>query len=500
MPGPKPPRKIWRATPQTQLLVIGFLLLATLLPGVSACTDGAGSPLGRVLSAVGVQSPLPPESAQEFERFSDVFRHYLADAEDDEKLDYVGFAFRRLRTSYVQEVSDANLLQAAIKGIEDKKSLPGSLNGGDLAEAALDGMTASLDPHTSYLNPDEFRETMVQTKGEFGGLGIEVTMEDGLVKVVSPIEDTPADAAGLRSGDLIVTVDGNPIKGKSLHQAVMMMRGRPGTRIDLVVRREGVADFAVRIVRALIHVQSVKWRTEGRVAYIQVRRFTDTTEGGVIKAFAAIRSVLNGDPDGVVLDLRNNPGGPLDQSVILADIFLDHGEIVSLRGRQAGHKRVYDAKTGDLANGVPLVNGGSASASEIVARALKFHRRATVMGTQSFGKGSVQTILPLPVEGALKMTTALYYGPDGKTLQARGVAPDILIEPVDKVDRRREASLPGAIPATAGESRGMRAKVSEKNCPEIGEKKDRLLGCALAYLGAGSERNFLAAYGGQQRM
>jgi len=445
MPGPKPPRKIWRATPQTQLLVIGFLLLATLLPGVSACTDGAGSPLGRVLSAVGVQSPLPPESAQEFERFSDVFRHYLADAEDDEKLDYVGFAFRRLRTSYVQEVSDADLLQAAIKGIEDKKSLPGSL------EAALDGMTASLDPHTSYLNPDEFRETMVQTKGEFGGLGIEVTMEDGLVKVVSPIEDTPAD-------------------------------------------------FAVRIVRALIHVQSVKWRTEGRVAYIQVRRFTDTTEGGVIKAFAAIRSVLNGDPDGVVLDLRNNPGGPLDQSVILADIFLDHGEIVSLRGRQAGHKRVYDAKTGDLANGVPLVNGGSASASEIVARALKFHRRATVMGTQSFGKGSVQTILPLPVEGALKMTTALYYGPDGKTLQARGVAPDILIEPVDKVDRRRGASLPGAIPATAGESRGMRAKVSEKNCPEIGEKKDRLLGCALAYLGAGSERNFLAAYGGQQRM
>jgi len=253
----------------------------------------------------------------------------------------------------------------------------------------------------------------------------------------------------------------------------------------------------------VIKVRAVKWRLEDRIGYIRVSRFSERMEGGIVKAVASIRAELGGQPDGIVLDLRNNPGGLLDQSVILADTFLNEGEIVSVRGRDSRNKRSFDAESGDLLNGLPmvvLINGGAASASEIVASALKVHKRATVMGTRSFGKGSVQTIIPLPIEGALKLTTALYYGPDGQTIQALGVVPDIRIEPEEEVAARKEADLPGAISARNGVDSSDQSKVHIKTCQEVGERKDRELGCALEFLKAGSKQKFLVEHSGRQQM
>jgi len=454
------------------------------------------------------QGPALPEDAQrEFVRFEQVFKQYVAD-DDDEYLDYFGFAYKRLRASYVREVPDAALIDAAIQGVEEAKLSQGSANPDVVVEAALDAMTGSLDPHTSYMNGEEFRESFVQTKGEFGGLGIEVTMEDGFVKVVSPIEGTPASRSNLKSGDLITHVDQEPIQGKTLPEAVRKMRGRPGTDIELKVRRKGVSDFDVFLTRAIIQVRAVRWHMEGDIGYIRVSRFSERMEGGIIKAFAALRTEYGGEPAGIILDLRNNPGGLLDQSVILSDSFLNAGEIVTVRGRTTRSSSSFTAEYGDLANGLPmvvLINGGSASASEIVASALKFHKRATVMGTQSFGKGSVQTIIPLPVEGALRLTTALYYGPNGETLQARGVDPDVYLVP-EKVDAEesengpKEADLPHALPADAHHAQLGQLRVPVAQCVEAGENKDRELGCALAFLHAGSTSKFLADHGGQKSM
>ncbi len=500
--------KHWKRSPQPILLGIAMLMSLALLPTISGCATDPGSPLSRVLRVVGHGSELPEAAAKEFTRFETTYRKF-ATRPDDERLDYFGFAFKRLRASYVHEVPDADLINAAIRGVEETKPEPGSMEPDDLVEAALDAMTASLDPHTAYMNREEFLESTVQTSGEFGGLGIEVTMEEGLVKVVSPIEDTPASRSNIQAGDLITHVDNDPIQGKTLAEAVKKMRGRPGTDIELRLRRKGVADFDVSLTRAIITVQAVRSRMEGDIAYVRVSRFSERMEGGVIKAFAALRAEYGGEPKGVILDLRNNPGGLLDQSVILSDSFLDAGQIVSVRGRSYGSSSSFTAEEGDLANGLPmvvLINGGSASASEIVASSLKYHKRATIMGTQSFGKGSVQRIIPLPIDGALKLTTALYYGPDGHTLQARGVAPDVLLVPEkttadeETVHGRKEADLPGALPAVDEAVQETQTSIPVTACEELGEKKDRELGCAVAFLHAGSTAKFVAQFAARQSM
>jgi len=494
--------KIWNGSPQSKLAVIGALLALALLPSVSGCSSNSENPLTRVFRIVGTGQSLPPAALQEFKRF-DAAYHKHTSKPDQAQLDYFGFAFKRLRTGYVRPVSDKDLIDAAIKGVEEANAETSVMSSREVIEAALDAMAASLDPHTAYLNGEEFRESFVHTKGEFGGLGIEVTMEEGFVKVVSPIEDTPAARAGLRSGDLITHVDSQAIHGMTLREAVRQMRGAPGTDINLKIRRKDRADFDVTLTRAVIKVRAVKWRLEDRIGYIRVSRFSERMAGGIVKAIASLRAELGGQPDGIVLDLRNNPGGLLDQSIILADTFLNEGEIVSVRGRDPRNKRSFDAEHGDLLDGIPmvvLINGGAASASEIVASALKVHKRATVMGTRSFGKGSVQTIIPLPIEGALKLTTALYYGPDGQTIQALGVVPDIRIEPEEEVKHRTEADLPGAISAKNGSDSSGQAKVHIKTCQEVGERKDRELGCALEFLKAGSKQKFLVEHSGRQQM
>lgn len=281
------------------------------------------------------------------------------------------------------------------------------------------------------------------------------------------------------------------------------MRGTPGTKIFLKVRRADQEEFDLTIVRAIIKVRAVRWHLEDSIGYIRVNSFSERVESGIVTALASIKAELGRQPDGIVLDLRNNPGGLLDQSVVLADAFLNDGEIVSVRGRSPTDIRSHSAEVGDLSDNVPmvvLINGGAASASEIVASALKFHKRATVMGTRSFGKGSVQTIIPLPVHGALKLTTALYFGPDGKTIQAQGVVPDIVIEPEEKIDQRKEADTPGAFEARSNADITGQSKVSIATCAEVGERKDRELGCAIEFLKAGSKQDFLAARSARQQM
>ncbi len=504
----------WRGSPHKILLVISLLMGLAMLPTISGCVQGPTSTINKVIQAVGDLQPFPKATEKEYKRFAIAFQNKtISHEESDDQLKYFRFAFKRIRTSYVRRVDDAKLIDVAIKGMQeaDPKLKVGPRG---LVEAALDAITKSLDPHSGFMNAQEFNESFVHTKGEFGGLGIEVTMQDGFVKVVAPIEDTPAARAGMQSGDLIVEVDGEPIKGLSLAQAVRRMRGHPGDAIDLVVRRDGQPDFSIQIIRAIIKVRAVRWHTIDRFAYIRVSRFSERVQSGIAQAFSDIREDLGGAPLGVILDLRNNPGGLLDQSVVLADAFLDDGEIVSVRGRTLRDQRSFSATDGDLAAGTPmiiLVNGGSASASEIVASALKHHNRATVMGTQTFGKGSVQTIIPMPREGALRLTTALYYGADGHTIQARGVLPDILIEPQKAPGSkdRRESDLPGAIPAESDQlQKSATPKILIENCPAADaprrtgreQGKDRILGCALAYLSAGSEEKFLAAHGVQRQM
>tara|TARA_Y100000294_G_scaffold130419_3_gene122702 strand:+ start:2081 stop:3523 length:1443 start_codon:yes stop_codon:yes gene_type:complete len=476
-----------------------------LLPSISGCSAGQ-STLSRVLDALSNdEKPLPAEAKQQLKRFETVYRAYSTEPDKTERLEYFGFAYRRVRANYVKEIPDATLIDAAVKGVRETKAKPGSLPPKKLVKAALESMVASLDSHSAYLDADEFRESFVRTKGEFGGLGIEITMEDGLVKVIAPIEGTPAEQAGLKAGDLITHVDGEPIKGKTLPQAVKRMRGRAGTRISLTIRRPGFGDFPVTLTRAIIKIKAVRWRIEGDIGYVRVARFTEKVETGIEKALAGIHEKLGPRLAGVVLDLRNNPGGLLDQSLVLADNFLDEGEIVSIRGRDPDRDRSHKAVKGDLAKGalmVVLINAGSASASEIVASALQFHGRATLMGVRSFGKGSVQTILPLPVEGGIRMTTALFYAPNGNTIQARGVTPNIFLGPAKETKRRRESDLPGAIPAVGKQKLKAqnRPTVPEDACPAAGEKEDRQLGCALAFLHAGSAKNFLAMIGGRPRI
>jgi len=346
------------------------------------------------------------------------------------QLKLFGDVFERVRANYVEEVPDQKLVESAIRG-----------------------MLSSLDPHSSYLNKDDFQDMKVQTEGEFGGLGIEVTMENGLVKVVSPIDDTPAAKAGIRAGDLIVAIDGDPVMGMTLAEAVELMRGKKGTDITLSVRRGEKEPFDVTITRDIIEIQSVRSETFGNVGYVRITTFNEQTQPGLESKLESISEELGGDMKGYVVDLRNNPGGLLEQAVSVSDTFLDGGEIVSTRGRDSENNERYNADSGDMTSGTPLVvliNGGSASASEIVAGALQDHGRALLMGTRSFGKGSVQTIMPLPGHGAIRLTTARYYTPSGRSIQAEGIHPDMKVrqaevQPVAEGERRREADLRGAL-------------------------------------------------------
>jgi len=328
-----------------------------------------------------------------------------------QQLDLFGDIFERIRGQYVEEVDAA-----------------------DLIEAAIDGMLSSLDPHSSYLSPEDAADMRVQTRGEFGGLGIEVTQEEGFVKVVSPIDDTPADEAGIEAGDFITHVDGDSVLGLSLDEAVGMMRGVVGSEIVITVVREGEDEpFDVTIIRDIIKLTAVRTRVEGESVVLRVTTFNDQTysnlEAGIEKQIEAAGGIdlVNG----FILDLRNNPGGLLTQAIRVSDAFLDKGEIVSTRGRDPENGDRHNATVGDLAQQKPLVvliNGGSASASEIVAGALQDHRRAIVVGTKSFGKGSVQTVMPMRGSGAMKLTTARYYTPSGRSIQALGISPDIIVE------------------------------------------------------------------------
>jgi carboxyl-terminal processing protease len=374
---------------------------------------------------------------------------FAAGAETYRQLNLFGDVFERIRADYVEAPDDAKLV-----------------------EAAINGMLTSLDPHSSYLSPKNFRDMQVQTRGEFGGLGIEVTMEDNIVKVVSPIDETPAHRAGVRAGDIITHLDGESVQGLTLNQAVDKMRGPVNSAITLTVKRDGVADpVEIKIVRDVIRIRSVRSRTEGDIGYIRITQFNEQTFEGLRDSIEKIAKEVGSDKlKGFVLDLRNNPGGLLDQAISVSDAFLDKGEVVSTRGRNAEETQRYNARPGDLARGKPvivLVNGGSASASEIVAGALQDHRRATILGTRSFGKGSVQTIIPLGANGAIRLTTARYYTPAGRSIQAKGIDPDIevLQEPPPELrgkdDTKGEAGLKGHLKNTgeAEEKSGSQAYV-----------------------------------------
>ncbi|WP_146584778.1 S41 family peptidase [Puniceibacterium confluentis] len=351
-----------------------------------------------------------------------------------EQLDLFGDIFERIRAQYVEEVDE-----------------------GELIEAAINGMLTSLDPHLSYLSPDDASNMRVQTRGEFGGLGIEVTQEEGFVKVVSPIDGTPADEAGIEAGDFITHVDGESVLGLTLDDAVDLMRGPVGSEIVITIVREDMPEpFDVSIIRDTITLQAVRTRIEGDTVVLRVTTFNDQTtpnlEAGLAEQVEAAGGIDN--VNGFVLDLRNNPGGLLTQAIRVSDSFLEKGEIVSTRGRDPADGERYNATPGDLAMGKPivvLINGGSASASEIVAGALQDHRRAIVVGTKSFGKGSVQTVMPLRGDGAMRLTTARYYTPSGRSIQALGVSPDIVVEQPRPAPASEEEE-PGTTPATRSEA------------------------------------------------
>lgn len=384
---------------------------------------------GTLAGIVATTQFVGPLVAQESARTTNVY----------EQLDLFGDIFERIRSQYVEEVE-----------------------AGELIEAAIDGMLTSLDPHSSYLSPDDAADMRVQTRGEFGGLGIEVTQEEGFVKVVSPIDGTPADDAGIEAGDFITHVDGDSVLGLTLDEAVDMMRGPVGSEIIITVVREGEAEpFDVSIIRDTITLTAVRTRLQGDAVVLRVTTFNDQTYANLEEGLAEQIEAAGGmeNVEGIVLDLRNNPGGLLNQAIRVSDAFLEKGEIVSTRGRNPEDGDRYNATPGDLAEGKPivvLINGGSASASEIVAGALQDHRRAIVVGTKSFGKGSVQTVMPLRGDGAMRLTTARYYTPSGRSIQALGVSPDIVVaqprrpaeteeEEETNVFNRSEADLRGSL-------------------------------------------------------
>lgn len=362
-----------------------------------------------------------------------------ADKESDrsvyEMLGLFGEVFERVQTDYVEDVSTQ-----------------------DLIESAINGMLVSLDPHSGYMNEKSFDEMKVQTKGEFGGLGIEVTMENGLVKVVAPIDDTPAFIAGVESADYISHIDGEPVMGLTLSEAVEKLRGPVGADVVITVLRQGETEpLEITIKRAVIKIRSVRSHREGDIGYVRITSFSGTAFEGMMNAIDELKKEIGDDKlKGIILDLRNNPGGLLDQAIDISDAFLEQGEIVSTRGRTEDSSHRFNARSGDVINGRPivvLINGGSASASEIVAGALQDHHRALILGTQSFGKGSVQTVIPMDEHGAIRLTTSRYYTPSGRSIQAEGIAPDVIVEqsevtPLKLGKLRKEADLRNSLENT----------------------------------------------------
>ncbi len=393
-----------------------------------------------------------------------------APADTYRQLSLFGDVFEKIRSDYVEKPDDQKMI-----------------------EAAINGMLTSLDPHSSYMDQKSFRDLQVQTRGEFGGLGIEVTMEDGLIKVVTPIDDTPAARAGLLANDIISHIDGEPIQGLSLNQAVDKMRGAPNTKVKLtIIRKERKDPFDVTLTRELIKIKPVRFRVEGGdVGYIRITQFTEQTFENVRIAIENLTKEVGEDKlKGFIIDLRNDPGGLLDQAISVSDAFLDRGEIVSTRPRDPNKVERYSAKKGDLTNGKPivvLINGGSASASEIVAGALQDHKRATVLGTRSFGKGSVQTIFPLGGNGGIRLTTARYFTPSGRSIQAQGILPDLEVQqdiPAELKGRdetKGEAGLRGHLSnTTVKDGKEERGGSSAYIPPDT--KKDKQLYAALEVL------------------
>jgi carboxyl-terminal processing protease len=381
-----------------------------------------------------------------FISFITIGTSYGANTDTYKQLNLFGDVFERIRSQYVTEVNDEELIEAAIKG-----------------------MLTSLDPHSNYLNAKRYEDMRVQTKGEFGGLGIEVTMDKGVILVVTPMDDTPASRAGIMSGDYITKINGEQIMGLSLNEAVEKMRGKVGTDINVTVVRKGEKEvLELTLTRAIIEVKSVRYHIEDEIGYIRLTSFNEKSTSGIKDALKEIEAELGDNLRGIILDLRNNPGGLLDQAVGVSNLFLDRGEIVSTRTRNDRNIQRYNAQQGDSIKGksfIVLINGGSASASEIVAGALQDHQRAVIVGTQSFGKGSVQTVMPLGTNGAISLTTAYYFTPSGNSIQNEGIVPDIVIEqlrlnePDAERENRTEASLRGSL---ANPNRNDDTEVSEE--------------------------------------
>jgi len=396
-----------------------------------------------------------------------VSRTYSATSQNSElyrQLDLFGDVLERVRSDYVEKPDDTQLI-----------------------ESAINGMLASLDPHSAYLSPKHFRDMQIQTRGEFGGLGIEVTMENGVVKVVSPIDDTPAAKAGLQANDLITHLDGEQIVGLTLEQAVEKMRGPVNTPITLTLVRKGRDEpLDVKIVRDVIRINAVKARAEDDVAYVKISTFNEQTHTNLVKAVDGLKKSMGKKLKGYVIDLRNNPGGLLDQAISVSDDFLERGAIVLTKGRNNEETQRAQARPGDITEGkkiVVLINGGSASASEIVAGALQDHKRATVIGTRSFGKGSVQTIIPLGANGAIRLTTARYYTPSNRSIQASGIEPDTIVEqelpdelkPKTTAEKPRgEASLRGHLKGEKADKEGKEQSGSSAYVPKEPEKDQQL--------------------------
>lgn len=425
--------------PRSVPFLFKVLLVAAVLfqvPVLSACAKTVGQS-----AAQGTSESFSTDTYKQLTLFADVLE--------------------RTRADYVDEVQDEKLI-----------------------ENAINGMLVSLDPHSGFMNKKSFEDMQTQTKGEFGGLGIEVTMENNLIKVISPIDDTPAAKAGIQPNDLITHLDTKPVTEMTLNEAVDKMRGVPGTKITVTVRRGGISGqpFDVTLTRAVIHVQAVRWEAKDKIAYIRIKTFNEQTQPGLDKAMAEAEKQMGDKMMGYVIDLRNNPGGLLDQAVSVASTFIEGGkEVVSTRSRHKEDNQSYLSKGGDKTGGKPLVvliNGGSASASEIVAGALQDYRRAIVLGTKSFGKGSVQTIIPVAGAGAMRLTTARYYTPSGRSIQAMGIEPDIEVQPakVEEIDGGpgiREADLRGALSNdTVKDKKKAQDKKSEETPANDNDKKD----------------------------
>ncbi len=494
----------WLPRPVSLVLVIlaSFAVMSHSLTGCSG-----GTPMARVFNGFDVSFSKSYENTPEFQQFRQAYNELTSNnGTRAQQFKHFSDAYHRIRADYVHETQDGPLIAAALEGLKKIEARPGSVPPVQATEAALDSILESLDPHSSYLNPQEYQDSKVITHGEFGGLGIEVNMDKDrkVIRVISPISDTPAYRAGLKAGDLITHVDGDPILGMAFLDAVRRLRGRPRTDVRLTIERESQPrPFQVTITRDIIHIQPVKWATEGNIGIVRVTHFISSSAEALEDAMTAIRQKLGGRVDGIVLDLRNNPGGLLRQSVAVTDAFLQQGEIVSVRDR-AGRANGYEADRGDLASGLPivvLINRGSASASEIVAGALQDHQRAIIMGSRSFGKGSVQTISPLNWDGALRLTTALYYLPSGRTIQGQGVDPDIRVRSKEEPDGRRESDLPQAITGSGKADQRVHHSLEEDNCPTAGpDGKDKMLGCAVMLLRSTSKAEFLARIGAQRSL